>query len=370
MIQIQRGSICIYRAFDIAEEIQLKRAEERLAAHTTTSSVNNASQWRLPKNIGRAFLLRSYPLTVELGNSSFPVCGQDLRVAASARIRDYGVLTILLQLEIPPGTNWNQLVAIAAELEASTKIDDIAKKYAQEVQSALGDSLKDSHTWETYEDYVVYFFEKIDGIQNAGELLDKENIAALILAETKQEIAPKTKQGILEYSFQYSTQDLAVIDWNSAIVIEPDGKREVLELLELALTHLIEMRYYDDLLDKRMQELYDDIEKSKGKTIRGNFDELYRDASARFIEFSEFMEKVENSLKVVGDFYLATIFRATAKRFRLTDWQQNITRKMNLLAQVSSLLQGEVNIRRSHWLEIIVIFLILFELLSAFLRFH
>jgi hypothetical protein len=41
---------------------------------------------------------------------------------------------------------------------------------------------------------------------------------------------------------------------------------------------------------------------------------------------------------------------------------------MNLLAQVSQILQGEVNVNRGHWLEIIIIFLIAFELLSAVLK--
>jgi hypothetical protein len=41
---------------------------------------------------------------------------------------------------------------------------------------------------------------------------------------------------------------------------------------------------------------------------------------------------------------------------------------MNLLAQVSSLMQGEVNIRRSHWMEITIIVLILFELVSAMVK--
>jgi hypothetical protein len=102
--------------------------------------------------------------------------------------------------------------------------------------------------------------------------------------------------------------------------------------------------------------------------IRGKFRQLSDEASSRYIEFSEFIERVENSLKVVGDFYLATVYRAATRRFRLADWQQDITRKMNILAQVSSLLQGEINIRRSHWLEIVIIALIAFEIVSALFK--
>jgi uncharacterized Rmd1/YagE family protein len=79
---------------------------------------------------------------------------------------------------------------------------------------------------------------------------------------------------------------------------------------------------------------------------------------------------MSNSLKFVGDFYLARIYRGALKRFRILDWQDSITRKMNGLARVSELLQGEANVRRSHILEVIVVVLILFELLSTLIRDH
>ncbi|GAC1397365.1 MAG: hypothetical protein NVSMB68_13630 [Thermoanaerobaculia bacterium] len=96
---------------------------------------------------------------------------------------------------------------------------------------------------------------------------------------------------------------------------------------------------------------------------------LSRDANSLYLEFSDYVERVENSLKFVGDFYLATIFRAAVTRFHLRDWEDSVTRKLNTLAQISELLEGEVNVRRSHWLEIVVIVLILYEIVSAALRF-
>ena len=74
------------------------------------------------------------------------------------------------------------------------------------------------------------------------------------------------------------------------------------------------------------------------------------------------MERVDNSLKVVGDFYLALIFRGATQKFRIKDWQDSISRKMAILAQVSELLEGEMNVRRSHWLEFAVVFLFIFEI--------
>lgn len=96
---------------------------------------------------------------------------------------------------------------------------------------------------------------------------------------------------------------------------------------------------------------------------------LSREANSLYLEFSDYVERVENSLKFVGGFYLATIFRSAAGRFHLRDWEESVTRKLNTLAQISELLEGEINVRRSHWLEIVVILLILYEIVAAALRF-
>jgi hypothetical protein len=165
---------------------------------------------------------------------------------------------------------------------------------------------------------------------------------------------------------QYSSSDLAVIDWNSALVVEPSGSRDVADMLEFAATHLTEFRYFDELLDERLDKLYESIERRRvGSILRRDFESISREAGSLYIELSEFVERVENSLKFVGDFYLATVFRAAVTRFNMREWEENVTRKMNALARVSELLKNEVDVRRSHWLEVIVIVLILFEIVSA-----
>ena len=80
------------------------------------------------------------------------------------------------------------------------------------------------------------------------------------------------------------------------------------------------------------------------------------------MEFSEFLARIENSLKTVGDSYLATVFRAASHEFRFEDWRKSTSRKMDTLAQIAELLQGELNHRRSNILEIIVIVLIAIEI--------
>ena len=53
------------------------------------------------------------------------------------------------------------------------------------------------------------------------------------------------------------------------------------------------------------------------------------------------------------------------QRFRIPSWQASVDGKQALVAQAYNLLKGEVDIRRSTLLEIVVIVLILLELVAA-----
>jgi hypothetical protein len=230
-------------------------------------------------------------------------------------------------------------------------------------------ALRDPHQWHEIEDYVIYFFEEINGVQKARELVEKVDVAKLILAEPHAVLSDSSKRSILdEGTFQYAENDLTLIDWNSAIVVEPSGRKEVPEVIEFVLTHMMEMRYYDGLLDQKLSTIYDAIEESRSRFLSNRFSTLSREASARYIEFSEFIERVDNSFKVVGDFYLAKIFRGAGEQFRIPEWEANISRKINIFSNLSELLQGEVNAARSLWLEVTIVVLILFELVTTFSR--
>jgi hypothetical protein len=362
-VKIKKGTILIYRIFDIAEEINVSVAAASL------KDIRGRESFNVPKFIDRGIVVKSPPVGFGLGKVNIQLKGGiNLEAEVLGKVRDYGVLSLIYQIPICDGTDWQALVELAADLEEGSEIDLIALSQAKEVSERIQSALMKPAPLGIFEDYIIYFFEEFaDGVSGKN-LIEKADIPALLLAEDDTEISDITRKLILENQYKYGANDLTFVEWNSALVVEPGGGREVPDILEFAVTHLLEMRYYDELLDQRLNRLYQDIENSKGRLLKGKFAQLYQEASSRYIEFSEFIERVENSLKVVGDFYLATVYRAATKRFRLSDWQQNITRKMNLLAQVSSLLQGEVNMRRSHWLEITIILLIAFEIVSAILN--
>jgi hypothetical protein len=361
-VKIKKGSILIYRIYDVAEEISVSRVEEILRDN------RGPDRFKVPKYIDRAIVMKSPPVTFGLGEEVLHTSNGDIRMDAIVKIRDFGTMTLTYQMPIN-GLSWTELIKLAVTIEEGSDIDSLAEQQMKEISSQIKSSFKKPSTSSAFEDYIIYFIEEFEDGMTAKDLLQNVDIPSLLTAENSVKLSEGLRKVVMETVHQYSENDMTMIEWNSALVVEPSGGREIPDILEFAVTQLMEMRYYDEVLDVKLAKLYDDIEKKRTKIVIGSrFDKSAEEASAKYIEFTEFIERVENSLKVVGDFYLATVYRAATKRFRVSDWQSAVTRKMNIMAQVSSLLQAEINNRRSHLLEIIIIFLICYEILSAALK--
>lgn len=358
-IKIKKGTVLIYRIFDVAEEINVTQVEAILRDN------RGPDRFKVPKYIDRAIEMRKPPVTFGMGEEYVTIQGHPIKVEVLVKVRDFGVLSMIYQIPIAAGTSWKQLIDLAVGLEEGSEIDILAKQQAEEIANTISATMKKPKMWSGFEDYIIYFFEEFENNLSVSEFKESVNYTALMIAENQVKLSDSTKMSSSESIYQYGENDLTIVDWNSAIVIEPGGVRDIPDILEFSVTHLMEMRYYDDLLDIKLNELYDDIEKKRGSIWASKYDRVYEEATTRYIEFLEFLERVENSLKVVGDFYLAKIYRGATVQFRLKDWQASVTRKMNILAQVSNLLQGEMNMRRSHMLEIIVIILIAYEVIMA-----
>ncbi len=362
MVKIQKGCILIYRLFDVAEEINMPQVQAILRDN------RGPDHFKVPKYIDRAIEMKNPPVNFGLGEETIHIKGREIKADVLVKVRDFGVLSLIYQIPIASGTTWDQLVEFASWLEEGSEIDQIAIQQANEISSAISSTMTKPHRWSGFEDYIVYFFEEFENGITAKQLLEQADIPALLVAEDEIKLSESTRKTLKDNYFQYAENDLTMIEWNSALVVEPSGSRDVPDILEFAVTQLMEMRFYDDLLDEKLKGLYQEIEMKRSSIWNAKYERVYHEASSRFIEFIEFIERVENSLKVVGDFYLATIYRQATKQFRLSDWQSNVTRKMNILAQVSNLMQGEINSRRSNVLEVVIIVLIAYEIIAAIFK--
>lgn len=351
-IKVKTGRILVYRVYDIGSEIDLDVVEALF------QDKKLKERFKLERK-NKSLIISRTPVSIQLGTIELQLGSKRVIADLTAKVWHFGTLSLCFQIPIQQGCSWLELVESAAWLEKDGEIDEVSNIKAKEFQKDIAAAIQGPTSWAMNEDYVIYFIQEFEGLNSpAAQLMDKVDIPALILAETKEFLSDSMKKNILENRFQYSRDDLVVVDWNSALVLEPSGSMDVPLIIEFALNQLLEMRYYDDLLDQRLNTLYNEVVGKKRGMFSNKYSRLAAEASQIYLEISEIVENVENSFKTVGDFYLATIFRASSQRFRFDDWQRSIDDKLSNLAEVSKLLHSEVNESRNQMMEIIVILLI------------
>ncbi len=361
-LSVQKASVLCYRIYDIADEISLEKASSLLSA--------DARRLTLARENSQYLHLPNPPLTVELGERSLPLRGGTVNVSVLARIFDHGAASIILRVPVPPGTREQELVALADELYDSAALDALALQLIEGVRQNVAGALEDPHLWEQSESYTVVFVERFESTPSANEVFEGLDIARLLLGETTgSPLSERERKEVTQHRFSYREDDLAVVDWNSAFVYEPSGSLDIPDVLEICNAQLLELRYYDDVLDKNVLTIYDEVQRKKRgllSFVRSPYKLVSRRVLATLLEMSEFIERVENSLKIIGDFYLAKVYEAAVRRLRIPAWQASVTRKQQMLANVYQLLKGELDTDRSLTLEATIVLLIIGEILLAF----
>jgi hypothetical protein len=363
LFRVQDGSVRIYRILDVADGIDLARAE------TLASTPKSRARLASPRS---AIEIAQPPLRLGLGARDVSIAGEPRRVDVQVSLFDYGVASFLFELATVPGTSLEELLPLAEALleRPAPELDEMARALAAELTVALAPALLRPHMWDGIETYTVFFVRAFDRRVTGDELLEHAPLARLLLGETDPvPLSAGERADVLKHRFAYLETDLAVVDWNSAFVHEPGGSTDVPDLLELATAQLLELRYYDAYLDRELAGIRGEVERAgdAGMFTR-RYTRLMRRTAALLVDMSEMVDRVENAVKIVGDFYLARLYQAALGRFRLPAWQGSVLRKHRMLSEVNRILSDGADTRRAELLEITIIVLIAWEILWAFWR--
>src|SRR5574341_1552587 len=155
-------------------------------------------------------------------------------------------------------------------------------------------------------------------------------------------------------------------DWNAALVIDVEAD-DVLTVLEFANVELLEMRFLDQRLDDALAQAYERLtRRSRSWPLLRSTPSDLREISQWQVDSAILFEGVNNVLKLLGDQYLARLYRLTAERFHLSDWDASILRKLDTLESIYQKLSDRVASRRMEALEWIIIVLIAVSIVLPF----
>jgi len=163
-----------------------------------------------------------------------------------------------------------------------------------------------------------------------------------------------------------------VVTWDRAFIYDPRNDSDVIDVLDVANSQLLEMRYYDHLLDNELPRMYDAVQamqRIRPLLSSRRFADLARRLYALVAEVTELREKVDNALQVTEDVYLARIYAAALELFRVSAMSTSVDRKLAIIRDTYSALYEEASAGRTALMEIAIVALIAIEIVLALFRY-
>jgi hypothetical protein len=224
----------------------------------------------------------------------------------------------------------------------------------------IGSAANQASMARVVEDYVVFHIESFTHRFNASRFCAEQGrqVAQVLRAE-RQVLSDQEVEDAISTRLSFGIEDLTIIDWNAALLIDREGE-DVRAVLDFANVELLEMRYLDQRLDRALDQAYDTLSRPLFNLLRvfGYYSAALRRVAELQVDNAILFEGVNNTLKLLGDQYLARVYRLVNKRFHLEEWDASILRKLETLESIYEKISDQAANRRMEILEWVIIILI------------
>lgn len=365
-LRIRTGESMAMFAFDIAFAIDLDRA----AALLSGAAAERASI-RSVRRSPAYFDYRPLPIRV-----TFPITPIELS-SASARwatlpqaellIYDFGAVSITFR--VPLSGPLSSLVELSAALYDATPLIAEARRQLAHLTTLITPALDRPHGEDAVEDYVVHQIESIEGLADPSQIARTHaGLLARVLRAELGEISEQETGEALAAHTSYRPTDAAIVDWNAAVLLDSDAE-DVRAVLEFANVESLELRMLDDRLDRILEDAYRMVsDRRAARWFRFPISSHELDRVSRLqMDSAILYEGINNAIKLVGDQYLARVYRQAAAKLHLPERDASIERKLQTLDSIYAKLQDRQAALRLEVLEWIVIILILISIVLPFL---
>ena len=355
------GSFKILVLYDVAEEIRLDELRNIIGA---APSVREPSFKRAAPEY--AHLER----TPVIENIDPVLMKSGERLTGRIKYYDYGVVS--LELESCFEGNWSTLIELssrwigAPDIERST-LETVAR-HLERVAAAL---LKPYTSWLS-EDYYIIHVEQAH--RSGGPRLTAENllqecgayIVQIIRGETT-ELSNSERTEVLQGAISYYPSDLLIVGWTAALVYDtPEGATPVIQLLEHANAHLLELRHYDGVLTDVLRGVYRSLDRRGGVLWRWRLAREARRLNKIRLDVKELTERADVSLKFLSDMFYARMYRLASTRIGVPDYRNLVEDKLRTAADLYQFMVGEFHQGRAFVLELMVVIILIIDLVFLF----
>jgi hypothetical protein len=345
---IRRGTCNSIFVYDAAFAIDLNEAERRITSFKQREKIKHKR--RAPQY----FEYRPAPLRVTQ------------EAGVEIVLYDFGAVSVIYRQ--PLSGDFSKLLTLSEELYENQRLLDESRDRVDALLKIIDPAVTKLNISSFVEDYVIFQIEAFETAVPIDDLTGAHavEVAQVLRAESRQLSADEVADALCHH-ISYGTDDVVIVDWNAALVVDSEPE-DVLTVLEFANVELLEMRFLDQRLDEALGLAYERLNKRSRQwfQFRSNPADL-RDVSQWQVDSAILFEGVNNVLKLLGDQYLARLYRLLGERFHLKEWDASILRKLETLESIYQKISDQVVTRRMEILEWIIIVLIAISIVLPFL---
>lgn len=356
-----RGEILAMFAFDAGFQIDVRRAAELLRDGLPERVV------RLRRPSPAWFEYATPPLRVMLEGAGMQIAGAQSATAVECLLFDFGAAVITYT--IPFAGAPESLVPMARALYDNHDLQADARGRLGVVFQGVREAITKPELADSIEDFVMVCVKEWPDTESPRSLIERHApVWAQVLQAEIAELDQAEVERTLSGRMSFGAGDLAVIDWNGALLIDREPE-DIVAVLRHANVELLEMRLLDARLDALLDRAYDLLHlfgkpglvpSLHSRRVLSRFAEIQADSALMF-------EGVNNAIKLLGDQYLARVYRSAASKLDLRQWDENVLRKIATAESIYQKMTDAKATRRMELLEIIIILLILISIVMPFI---
>jgi hypothetical protein len=363
--RIQKGTCRVLFAYDVALAIPLEAVQARFSNLKAAAPIKH-------KGLAPQYF-QFDPAPLRLSVEITPIAIGTRRTTATLEIALFDFGGISLSFEIPIEGEFEALLDLSCHLSEATLLREESERRVRALLDLISPIVPNVNLAPITEDYLIFGIEQFETPLSPDELAERH--AAQVAQLLRSERDPLSREEIadaLHNRVSFGLHDVALIDWNAALLVdaEPDDVRAVLEFANL---QLLEMRFLDSQLDRSLDRSFEFLQRPRtvGRLrFPGSPGNELRRVAQMQVDGAILFERVGNAIKLLGDQYLARVYRQASQRFRLPEWNSSILRKLDTIDSIYQKAHDHSMGLRMEVLEWIVILLIAFEIVLSLLPAH
>jgi hypothetical protein len=360
-LKITDGIAMLYYCFDAGYEIQLAGLE-KIRGKTARQSFLSYKRLTPPY-----IQYKVPPLLIRLGKKRIVIQNNTFNAMVDAKVYDFGVITI--RFTLPLSCTIDQLNRFSTLLTESAVLRKKAIMEFLKIRSDIMPSIikPRDNAEKDLEDYAIFMVESFDRSITIDDLLKNYALELAGILREEKNLSRIEIEDALKNPLSYHENDLTLIDWNSTFIFDPEASYDVPDVIEFALIQLLELRFYDHMLDTILDSAYDTLVLIRYRVFP--FSKTLQDLSRIKLDISEIIDRLIYHLKLIGDLYLAKVYEKASRRFYLEQWKSAVRSKLSTIESIYNELWSRIQTNRMIILEVAIVLLFVIDIILILIEF-